>query len=151
MIRERLQAALKDATDSGEQRAMATLRLILAALRERDHCARDFGAGEALSDQEVREMLEDMVAQRRQEIIRCEACARVDRAEQEAEEIDIIQQFLPVKMSPGEIDGAVDAAIESVGATKLKDTGKVIAALKERYNGQMDFAVAKRLLCERLH
>ena len=111
MIRERLQAALKDATDSGEQRAMATLRLILAALRERDHCARDVGAGEGLSDQEVREMLEDMVAQRRQEIIRCEACARVDRAEQEAEEIDIIQQFLPVKMSPGEIGGAVDAAI----------------------------------------
>jgi uncharacterized protein YqeY len=96
-------------------------------------------------------MLEDMVAQRRQEIARCEACARVDRAEQEAEEIGIIEQFLPARMSEQEIGGAVEAAIQAVGATKLKDTGKVIAALKERYNGQMDFACAKRLLCQRLH
>jgi uncharacterized protein YqeY len=151
VIRERLQAALKDASESGEQRAVATLRLIQAALRERDHCARDAGAGEGLGEREIRTMLEDMVAQRRQEIARCEACARVDRAEQEVEEIGIIEQFLPARMSEQEIGGAVEAAIQAVGATKLKDTGKVIAALKERYNGQMDFACAKRLLCQRLH
>ena len=151
MIRERLQGALKDATEAGEQRAIATLRLIQAALRERDHCARDAGAADGLGEREIRTMLEDMVAQRRQEIARCEACARVDRAEQEAEEIGIIQQFLPARMSEQEIGGAVEAAIQAVGATKLKDTGKVIAALKERYNGQMDFSCAKRLLCQRLH
>ena len=151
MIRERLQAALKDATEAGEQRAIATLRLIQAALRERDHCARHAGTGEQLGEGEIRVMLQDMVAQRRQEIVRCEACARVDRAEQEAEEIGIIEQFLPARMSEQEIGGAVQAAIEAVGATRLKDTGKVIAALKERYNGQMDFACAKRLLCQRLH
>jgi uncharacterized protein YqeY len=137
--------------ETGEQRAVATLRLILAALRERDHCARDAGAADGLSDAEIRAMLQDMVAQRRSEIARCEACARVDVAEQEAEEIGIIQQFLPPRMSQTEIDSAVDAAIKAVGATKLKDTGKVIAALKQRYNGQMDFACAKRLLCQRLH
>jgi uncharacterized protein YqeY len=92
-----------------------------------------------------------MVAQRRREIVRCEACARVDVAEQEAEEIGVIEQFLPPRMSQAEIDSAVETAIKDVGATKLKDTGKVIAALKQRYNGQMDFACAKRLLCERLH
>lgn len=151
MIRERLSAALKDAAEAGEQRAVATLRLIQAALRERDHCAREAGAAEGLSDQEIRGMLRDMIAQRREEIARCEACARVDLAEQEAEEIGIIEQFLPRKMSEEEIGRAVDAAIAEVGATRLKDTGKVIAALKERYNGQMDFACAKRILQQRLH
>jgi uncharacterized protein len=151
MLRDRLNAALKDAMETGDQRSVATLRLILAALRERDHCAREAGAVEGLGEGEIRTMLRDMVSQRREEIARCEACARVDRAEQEAEEIDIIERFLPPRMSEAEIGSAVEAAIQSVGATRLKDTGRVIATLKERYNGQMDFARAKRLLCERLH
>ena len=96
-------------------------------------------------------MLSRMVEQRRSEITRCEACARVDLAQQEADESCVIEQFLPPKMSQAEIASAVEAAIDAVGATKLKDTGKVIAALKQRYNGQMDFVSAKRLLCERLH
>jgi uncharacterized protein len=151
MLRDRLNAALKDAMETGDHRSVATLRLILAALRERDHCAREAGAVEGLGEGEIRTMLRDMVSQRREEIARCEACARVDRAEQEAEEIDIIERFLPPRMSEAEIGSAVEAAIQSVGATRLKDTGRVIATLKERYNGQMDFARAKRLLCERLH
>lgn len=151
MIRERLSAALKDATEAGQQRAVATLRLVMAALRERDHCAREAGDAEGLSDEEICAMLRDMVEQRRQEILRCEAHARVDQAQQEAEEIDILERFLPARMSEAEIVEAVDAAIKALGATKLKDTGRVIAALKERYNGHMDFASAKRLLCERLH
>jgi uncharacterized protein len=151
MLRDRLNDALKDAMETGDQRSVATLRLILAALRERDHCAREAGAVEGLGEGEIRTMLRDMVSQRREEIARCEACARVDRAEQEAEEIDIIERFLPPRMSEAEIGSAVEAAIQSVGATRLKDTGRVIATLKERYNGQMDFARAKRLLCERLH
>lgn len=151
VLRDRLNAALKDAVETGEQRAVATLRLIQAALRERDHCAREAGEVEGLSDRDIRSMLRDMVEQRREEIARCEARARVDIAEQEAEEIGIIEQFLPPRMSEAEIGQAVDSAIADVGATRLKDTGKVIAALKERYNGQMDFACAKRLLCQRLH
>jgi uncharacterized protein len=151
MLRDRLNAALKNAMETGDQRSVATLRLILAALRERDHCAREAGAVEGLGEGEIRTMLRDMVSQRREEIARCEACARVDRAEQEAEEIDIIERFLPPRMNDAEIGSAVEAAIQSVGATRLKDTGRVIATLKERYNGQMDFARAKRLLCERLH
>ncbi|MEK0085272.1 GatB/YqeY domain-containing protein [Benzoatithermus flavus] len=151
MLRERLNAALKEAVAAGEQRAAATLRLILAAIRERDRVAREAGAAEGLDEAGIVAMLQDMVAQRRQEIIRCEACARVDRAEQEAEEIRVIEPFLPPRMSQDEIRAAVEAAIEALGATRLKDTGKVIAALKERYGGRMDFACAKRLLCERLH
>lgn len=151
MLRERLNAALKDASEAGEQRAVATLRLILAAVRERDHCAREAGDGEGLSDDEIRAMLRHMVEQRRQEIARCESHAQLELAEREAEEIRVIEQFLPPRMSEAEIADAVTSAIDAVGATKLKDTGRVIAALKERYNGQMDFACAKRLLCQRLH
>ncbi len=151
VIRERLNAALRDAVESGEHRATATLRLIQAALRERDHCARAAGEPEGLGEEAIRRMLRDMIEQRREEIARCEACAWVDRAEQEAEEIGIIERFLPPRMSEAEIGAAVEGAIADVGATRLKDTGKVIAALKERYNGQMDFACAKRLLCQRLN
>jgi uncharacterized protein YqeY len=151
MLRERLNAALKHAMESGEQREVATLRLIQAALRERDHCAREAGSGESLTDLDIRAMLRDMIEQRWQEIARCECCARVDLAEQEAQEIGIIERFLPPRMSEAEISMAVEAAIADIGAKRLKDTGKVIAALKERYNDRMDFACAKRLLCQRLH
>jgi hypothetical protein len=146
-----LAGALKDAIDSGERRAAGTLRLIIAALKERDHCAREAGAADGISDAEIVAMLRDMIEQRRLEIPRCEKSARVDIAEQEASEIAIIEQFLPQPMSEGQIAGAVDTAIRELGASRLKDCGRVIAALKERYNGQMDFACAKRLVCERLH
>jgi uncharacterized protein YqeY len=151
VLRERLTAALKDAAEAGEQRSVATLRLILAALRERDHCARESGAAQGLGEEEIRAMLQDMVAQRRGEISRCEACARIDLAQQEAEEIGVIERFLPPRMSEAETAHAVDAAITALGAAKLKDTGKVIAALKQQYDGQMDFACAKRLVCQRLN
>lgn len=150
MLRERLAGALKDAIDSGDQRAAGTLRLIQAALKERDHCARDVGQT-GLDDAEIVAMLRDMIEQRRDDIPRCEEAARLDLAQQEAEEIAIIEQFLPPRMGRAEIAQAVDQAIRDLGATRLKDCGRVITALKERYNGQMDFAVAKQLLCERLH
>lgn len=150
MLRERLAGALKDAIDSGDQRAAGTLRLIQAALKERDHCARDAGQA-GLDDAEIEAMLRDMIEQRRDDIPRCEEAARLDLAEQEAEEIALIEQFLPPRMGRAEIAQAVDQAIRDLGATRLKDCGRVITALKERYNGQMDFAVAKQLLCERLH
>lgn len=151
VLRERLNAALKDASDAGDERAARTLRLILAAIKERDHCAREAGADEGVSDREIGDMLAAMVDQRRREIARCEERARLEMAEQEAEEIRVIERFLPHKMDEADTAAAVETAIRETGAAKLKDAGRVIAALKERYKGQMDFARAKRLLCERLH
>jgi uncharacterized protein YqeY len=151
LLRERLTGALKGAAAENDQRAVGTLRLILAALHERDDCARAAGAAEGLSDAEIVAMLRDMVDHRREHIPHCEKTARVDLAEQEAEEIAIIQQFLPPRMSEPQVAEAVEEIIGQLGATKLKETGRIIAALKERYNGQMDFAMAKRLLCQRLH
>lgn len=151
MLRERLNAALKDANEAGDHRAAGTLRLILTAIKERDHCAREAGEGDEVSDDEIRYMLSCMVDQRRREIERCEACARLDVAEQEAQEISVIERFLPVRMSEPDTVEAVELAIRETGAERLKDAGRVIAALKERYNGQMDFACAKKHLCARLH
>lgn len=151
MLRERLHAAFKDATDRGDERAVATLRLVLAALKERDHCSRSAGRAEGFSEEDLRAMLRDMVEQRRMEIGRCECCARLDLAEKEAEEISVLERFLPAPMTETETAAAVEAAIQDLGATRLKDTGRVIATLKERFNGQMDFGRVKRLLSERLH
>lgn len=146
-LRDRLASALKGA---GDAETTATLRLVLAALKERDHCCREAGVAEELDDAAIEAMLRDMVAQREIDIARCEEAARLDDAEQEAAEIRVLQQFLPQRMSEDEIDAAVDAMIGEVGASRLKDTGKVIAALKERYNGEMDFARAKRRVCQKL-
>jgi uncharacterized protein len=136
---------------AGDERAAATLRLVLTALKERDHAAREGRSAEGLGDEEILAMLRDMVRQRHSEIDRCETCAHLDLAEREAEEIRVLEQFLPPRMDEAQISLAVDDAIRSVGATRLKQAGQVIATLKERFDGRMDFARAKRLVCERLH
>jgi uncharacterized protein len=146
-LRQRLASALKGAP---EPRTAATLRLVLAALKERDHCAREAGVAEELDDDAIEAMLRDMVAQREVDIARCEEAARLEDAEQEAAEIEVLQQFLPQRMADDEVDAAVDEMIGEVGASRLKDTGRVIAALKERYYGEMDFARAKRRVCQKL-
>lgn len=147
VLRERLASALREAPDAD---TAATLRLVMAALKERDHCAREAGTAEELDDGSIEAMLHDMVTQRQDEILRCEERARLEEAEQEAAEIGVLKQFLPRRMNESEVDAAVDGMIDEVGAKRLKDTGKVIAALKERYNGEMDFARAKRRVCTRL-
>lgn len=149
MLRERLQAAFKDASASGDEPSAAILRLVQTALNERDQNAREHGH-EPVDDEEILVMLRNMVEQRRQEIDRCETCAQLDLAEKEALEICILERFLPSRMSEAEIGAAVDAAIDEIHAARLKDAGKVIATLKQRYDGQMDFGCAKRLLCARL-
>ncbi len=151
MLREQLDSELKRAEDEGDQRAVSTLRLVMTALNERDYCARDAGLAEGLNDQAIGEMLQSMVDQRRQNIKRCEETARLEFAEQEAEEIEILEKFLPAQMCNQEIEQAVQGAIDDLGATKLKDTGKVMSLLKDRYNGQMDFQRAKKIICNTLH
>jgi uncharacterized protein YqeY len=146
-LRQRLASALKSAPDA---KAASTLRLVMAALKERDHCAREAGVAEELDDAAIEAMLRDMVAQRELDIARCEQTARLDDAQQEAAEIEVLQQFLPQRMTDDEIAAAVDEMIGEIGASRLKDTGRVIAALKERYYGEMDFARAKRLVCQKL-
>lgn len=150
MLREELQTALKRAAEVGDSRSVATLRLVLTALEQREREAKSTGAGATLDDEAIRDLLRDMIAQRRDDIRRCEACARLDEAEREAEEIRVLERFLPAMLSEQELGAAVTQAIGELDARSLKDAGRVMALLKQRYNGRIDTAAAKKLVCARL-
>lgn len=141
-MRNRLEEALKTATLSRDQRAMSTLRLILAALRDRDIAERSKGNLSGLGNEQIIALLHSMVKQRRESIALYESGGREDLARQEAEEITVIEQFMPPQMSEAEVDEAVGAVIAETEARTLKDMGRVMAALRERYAGRMDMARA---------
>ena len=150
MLRERLNEELKKAMLAKEQRATATLRLILAALKDRDIATRAKGQTDGIGDDEILSMLQTMIKQRRESIEMYRKGGRDELAEREAEEIEVIEGFLPEQMDDAAIEAAIREAIEAVEATGLKEMGKVMAALRQEYAGQMDFAkagkVAKTLL-----
>jgi uncharacterized protein YqeY len=150
VLREQLNEALRTATEAEDRCAMAIVRLIHAALKERDQKARAEGQPEGLSDEELLAMLEAMVAQRCESIQRYEASGQLELADREAHEIEVIKHFLPLKLDEQASAQAVGEVIADVGAQTLKDTGKVMSELKSRYPGRMDFARARRMICQRL-
>jgi hypothetical protein len=140
-MRETITAALKHATKAQDKRRISTLRLISAAIKDRDIAARTAGKDQA-TDAELLELLAKMIKQREEsEKIYADA-GRAELAKQEAEEIVIIREYLPKQLSAGDMDQAIAAAIKSTGAASIKDMGKVMAELKAKYAGQMDFAKA---------
>ena len=141
-MRGRLEDALRDATLARDQRATSTLRLILAALRDRDIAERSKGNHTGLGNDQIVALLHAMVKQRRESIKHYEAGGRTDLAQQEAEEITVIEQFMPPQMNEAQVSEAVAAAIAETGAKNLKDMGRVMAVLRERHAGRMDFARA---------
>ena len=151
MLRTRIRDALKAAQKSRDERRTATLRLILAALKDRDIAARGGEGGrEAISDDEILNMLQTMIKQRRESISLYEKGGRDDLVKQETAEIAIIEEFLPKQMNDKEIAEAVKGMIEELGAATIKDMGRTMAALKERYAGQMDFAKASGIVKQQL-
>ncbi|GIX16532.1 MAG: aspartyl-tRNA amidotransferase subunit B [Rhodothalassiaceae bacterium] len=148
-LRQELQDALKAAMREKDRRRISTLRLILAAIKDRDIARRTEG-DERDDDTVIREILTKMIRQREESIRAYEEGGRVELADQEREEVEIIRSFLPPQMSEEEVRAAVDAVIAELGAAGLKDIGRCMAALKERYTGRMDFALASRLVKERL-
>ncbi len=150
MFRTELSDALKDAMRAKEVRAVSTLRLILAALKDRDIAARGKGNSEGIGDKDILDLLQKMVRQRRESIELYEKGGRQDLADKEAEEIVVIQRFLPKQLDPDQVRGAVQEVIEELGAATIKDMGRVMAALKERYAGRMEFGKASALVKERL-
>ena len=135
-------AALKDAMRAKEVERLSTLRLINAAIKDREIALR----GEA-GDGEVREgdilaIMGKMVKQRHESARAYEEGGRLELAEKELNEIKVIEEFLPRQLSGAEVDAAIAAAVEEVGATSIRDMGRVMAALKARYTGQMDFGSA---------
>ncbi len=150
MLRASLSDQLKAAMKAREQRKVSTLRLILAALKDRDIAARANGNAEGIGDEDILQLLAKMVRQRRESIKLYEQGGRVDLAEREAEEIVIIESFMPRQLGGAELEAAVHEAIKEVGATGLKDMGRAMAALKARYAGRMDFAKASTLVKKKL-
>ena len=151
MLRTRLSDALKAAMKEKDGRSVSTLRLILAALKDRDIAARSKGNQEGVSDDEVLGLLQSMIKQRRESIDLYEKGGRMELAQGEAEEISVIEGFLPEQMSEEEIATVITGVVDEVGAESLKDMGKVMTALKEQFAGQMDFGKASAIVKERLN
>lgn len=150
MLRTEVGDALKTAQKSKSKVAIATLRLILAAIKDRDIEARAKGNIDGIPDDEILALLQSMIKQRRESITAYEQGGRSDLADQEAQEIKIIQGFLPKQMDESETAAAIDAVIGETGASSLKDMGPTMAALRAKYPGRMDFAKASALVKQRL-
>ncbi len=150
MLRTRLSDALKTAMKGKDGRSVSTLRLILAALKDRDIAARGKGNQDGVSDDEVLGLLQSMIKQRRESIGLYEKGGRMELAQGEAEEISVIEGFLPEQMSEDEIATVITGVLGEVGDESLKDMGKVMTALKEQFAGQMDFGKASAIVKERL-
>lgn len=144
MLRDDINNALKEAMKAKDERKISTLRLINSTFKNADIEAR--GSGKTLSDADLLSVLQKMIKQRQESKELYEKGGRPELAQQEAEEIAIIQSYLPRQMSDAEMGAAIDAAIEETGAAGMKDMGKVIGLLRGKYAGQMDFGKASGMV-----
>jgi uncharacterized protein YqeY len=150
MLRQSFRDRLKEAMKARDSRTVSTVRLMLAGLKERDVAARGQGNLDGLSEAEIQRMLQAMIKQRRESIALYQQGNRPDLAQQEGEEIAVIESFLPRQLDEGEIEAAAKAAIDETGAATVKDLGKVMAVLRGRHGGVIDLgragAIARLLL-----
>ena len=142
MIRERFAGDLKEAIKARDPKRVSTLRLIMAAIKDRDIAARTEDSRELLGDDEILGLMAKMIKQREESAIAFDAGNRPELAAGEREEIAIIRSFMPAQMDEAGVKAAAQGVIAELGATSIKDMGKVMAAMKERYAGQMDFSKA---------
>ena len=154
-MRDQLSQSIKDTMKSGDKRRLATLRLISAAIKDRDIAAQMDSAGQPgsrdkISEAEELQLLQKMVKQRRESAETYRQAGRQDLADQEMAEIAIIEEFLPKQLDDLETRGAVGEVVRELGCAGLKDMGRAMATLKERYSGRMDFAKASGMVKELL-
>jgi uncharacterized protein len=148
--RTELNEALKKAVKSQEKVDIATIRLILAALKDRDIAERTKGHGDGIGDDDTLSMLQSMVKQRRESSETYRKAGRDDLADREEAEILVIKRFLPEQMSDDEIRHKVDDLISELNVTDIREMGKVMAELKTRFSGQLDMSKASGVVKERL-
>jgi uncharacterized protein YqeY len=141
VLRDEINSDLKVALKGGDKRRTSTLRLVNAAIKDRDIEARGLGKG-PLADDELLGLLQKMIKQRQESVVLYEKGGRDDLATQEREEIEIITAYLPKQMAEDEVRAVIAAVIAETGAASIKDMGKVMAVMKERYSGKLDFAKA---------
>ena len=150
MLRQDISTSLKEAMKAREEIATSTLRLIMAALKDRDIANRTGGKVEGVGEDEILEMMQKMVRQRRDSIDMYEKGGRKDLAAREAQEIEVIQRFLPKPMTETETQDAIAMAISELSAESIKDMGRVIGHLKQQFAGRMDFGKASGEVKKRL-
>src|SRR6056297_2912122 len=138
-IRDRITTALKEAMKAKDQDRLSTLRLINAAIKDRDIAIRSDGRGDGVGDDEILAILGRMVKQRQESVRAYEEGGRLDLAEREQREVEVIEEFLPRQLSEAEVDKAIEAAVDEVGAESIRDMGRVMGVLKSKYTGRMDF------------
>lgn len=139
-MRDKLSAALKESLKAKEPLRVSTLRLILAAAKDREIALR--GEDKTITEEDILQIMQKMIRQRQESAGTYEAAGRLDLSTQEREEIKIIETFLPVQMSDEEIQTACKKIVSEVEAPGLKDMGRIMNSLKGRYTGQMDFKKA---------
>lgn len=149
-LRDRLQTALKDAMRAKQAERLSTLRLINAAIKDRDIAARGDGGEGLVSEADILGILGRMVKQRQESARAYEEGGRLELAEKELAEVTVIEEFLPRQLSADEVEAAIAAAIAEAGAATIRDMGKVMAVLKGRYTGQMDFGAVGPRVKDRL-
>ena len=145
-LRDRLQAALKDAMKAKQADRLSTLRLINAAIKDRDIASRGDGGPEQVSNADITAIMGRMVKQRQESARAYEEGGRLELAEKELQEIVVIQEFLPRQMTETEVEAAIAAAIAETGAASIRDVGRVMGVLKGRHAGQMDFGAVGALV-----
>ena len=149
-LRDQLQTALKEAMKAKQADRLSTLRLINAAIKDRDIANRGEGGEGEISEAEILAALGRMVKQRQESARAYEEGGRLELAEKETAEIKVIEEFLPLQLEAAEVEAAIAAAVAEVGATSIRDMGKVMAVLKAKYTGQMDFGAVGPRIKDRL-
>jgi uncharacterized protein YqeY len=142
VIRERLTQELKDAMKAKDAVRLSTLRLINAAIKDRDIAARSDENTEGVSEADIRAILAKMIKQRQDSAEAYDEAGRIELAEQERAEIEVIREFLPKPLSERDMQKAIEAAIAETGASSIRDMGRIMGVLKSKYQGQMDFGKA---------
>ena len=149
-LRENFQTRLKESMQARDQMSTSTIRLISAALKDRDIAARSKGNTDGIPDEEILQMLQTMIKQRRESIKMYEQGNRPELAKGEADEIQIIEEFLPRQITGPEMEDAINDTIAKEGAANIKDMGKVMNSLRADYAGQMDFGKASAVVKKKL-
>ncbi len=150
MLRDELKNAMKNAMREKRVAELGTIRLILAALKDRDIAVREHGVMDGVDDDSIRDLLQKMIKQRGESITLYEQGGRLELAESERAEIDVIRNFLPVQLGKAETEAAVDAAIAAIAAAGIKDMGKVMAELRAKYGAALDVPTAAAFAKQRL-
>jgi uncharacterized protein YqeY len=145
-LREQFNEQIKEAMKAKDAKRLSTLRMVTAAMKDRDIAARTETSRELLGDDEILQLLAKMIKQREESATAYDTGNRPELAAGEREEIDIIRAFMPAQMSAEETKAAAQAVVAETGATAMKDMGKVMAVMKERFAGQMDFAKASAMV-----